>query len=91
LTDTIPARAAVVLALALAAGCSPAVSAGDRLPHSGGAPGKQRRTVTNAQIDAWLAAVGRWREQPGDAGRACFLVTGAQVSADLAHPDRPWT
>jgi hypothetical protein len=49
--------------------------------------------LTDADIDAWLAAIGGYRagvSQQSAVSEACYLIMQAQGRTDLAHPDGQW-
>jgi hypothetical protein len=66
------------------------------LPHGGGVPPVQQAALSDGQVAAWQTAIQGYRRQaqaqqaPHAALQACFLLTAAQVDADLAHPAAPW-
>ncbi|QUQ63951.1 hypothetical protein [Kutzneria sp. CA-103260] len=87
---------ATVLAVLSLLGAACGQPADIALPHNGSAPPTQQTTLSDAQIAAWQTAIQNYRQQaqaqkvPHAALQACFLLTAAQVDADLSHPAQPW-
>lgn len=89
-------RGIVVLALCLAlvAGCADPAPGTGSAPHGDAAPPHNSVTLTDSDIDAWLAAIGGYRaavSQQSAVAEACYLITQPQGRVDLAHPDGQWT
>jgi hypothetical protein len=84
----------LALCLALVAGCADPPPGTGSAPHGDAGPSHGTVTLTDADINAWLAAIGGYRAGVWDqsaVGEACYLITQAQGRADLAHPDGQWT
>ena len=80
--------------LVLITGCSNPKPGAGAAPHGDAAPQAGAITLTDAEINTWQAAINGYRakSQPeSSAFEACYLLTRAQVEADLAHPNGPWT
>ena len=86
--------AAAAALLLLVAGCANPAPESTAPSHGAGAPPPSTITLTDADIDAWQSAINGYRAatQPeSSAFEACYLLTRAQIEADLAHPNGPWT